>query len=229
MKRSYFLPLISGAIVLFLTAAAVVEPTGEDAYTGSPIDGGATAAGQCSGCHNSPGTTALPTLSVSATPAFGGSGTNLTYAASTTYTVTGKGSTSGCSATSSITINVNNPPTVTANATALNFCPGSSVTINATGVGGTGNYTYSWSPGNEKGNPIIETSSAGTYTVTISDANSCTSSATVSVNGGTPSYTYSWNTTPAQTTATATGLSAGTYTVTVTDTNGCSTVASSHC
>jgi hypothetical protein len=88
MKRNYFLPLISGAIVLFLSAASVVEPTGEDAYTGSPIDGGAGSAGQCSSCHRSPGSTAVPTLSVSASPAFGGSGTNLTYSAGTTYTVT---------------------------------------------------------------------------------------------------------------------------------------------
>jgi type IX secretion system substrate protein len=87
-KRNYFLPLISGAIVVFLSAVSVIEPTGEANWSGSPIDGGVGSGGQCSNCHNSPGTTAVPTLSVSATPAFGGSGTNLTYSAGTAYTIT---------------------------------------------------------------------------------------------------------------------------------------------
>jgi gliding motility-associated-like protein len=92
--------------------------------------------------------------------------------------------------------------------------------------------------------------SAGTYTVTVTDANGCTTTetvvinepalliatgavvtnvscnggadgeTTVSVTGGVSPYTYSWNTNPVQTTQNATGLAAGTYTVTVTDANG---------
>jgi hypothetical protein len=91
---------------------------------------------------------------------------------------------------------------------------------------------------------------AGTYTVTVTDANGCTDqktvtitqptlltssttqinvscyggingSATVTANGGTTPYSYSWNTSPIKTTTTVNGLTAGTYTVTVTDGNGC--------
>ncbi len=93
---------------------------------------------------------------------------------------------------------------------------------------------------------------AGTYTITVSDAANCVSSATTTVSepnvlaataaatnvscggctdgtataaasGGTTAYTYSWNSISAQTTATATGLGAGLYTCTITDANGCST------
>lgn len=89
----------------------------------------------------------------------------------------------------------------------------------------------------------------GTYTVSVTDANSCPvtaqweitqptqidvyvtpaepsseggddGSATASVTGGTPPYTYFWSQTGART-QTATGLKGGAYTVTVTDANGC--------
>ena len=89
---------------------------------------------------------------------------------------------------------------------------------------------------------------AGTYTVTVTDANGCTEtqsatvteptalastltsmntlcngssdgSATVSTLGGTAPYSYTWS--DGQTTAMAGSLAAGSYTVTVTDANGC--------
>jgi len=123
----------------------------------------------------------------------------------------------------------------------------------ATPAGGVGPYTYSWNT-----LPVQTASTAtglvaGAYTVTITDANSCTAIANVTVNqpaallsvtttkvdvacfggatgsataipaGGTSPYTYSWNTLPVQTTATASGLLPGIYTVTVTDANSCIT------
>ncbi|WP_123774144.1 T9SS type A sorting domain-containing protein [[Flexibacter] sp. ATCC 35103] len=130
---------------------------------------------------------------------------------------------------------------------ACNGGTNGSATVNVTG--GTGAYTYSWSPSG--GTAATATGlTAGTYTVTITDANSCQAaqsftltepdaltaittstsvscnggsngSATVNVTGGTGVYTYSWSPTGG-TAATATGLTAGMYTVTITDDNGCS-------
>ncbi|MNS00982.1 hypothetical protein D3C72_322560 [compost metagenome] len=127
-----------------------------------------------------------------------------------------------------------------------------SATVNVTG--GTGAYTYSWAP---SGGTAATASglAAGTYTVTVTDANSCTTtqsftiteptllvasagsqtnvscnggsngSATVNVTGGTGTYTYAWAPSGG-TAATASGLAAGTYTITVTDANGCTATQS---
>ena len=119
--------------------------------------------------------------------------------------------------------------------------------ITASGTGGTPSYLYAWSNGATS--QTASSLSAGTYTVTITDANGCTDSnstiltepsplnvvtsvtspldcngdtdgqITATGTGGTPSYLYAWSN--GATTATASGLSAGTYTVTVTDNNGC--------
>ncbi|NCC69804.1 MAG: hypothetical protein EOM14_16740, partial [Clostridia bacterium] len=110
------------------------------------------------------------------------------------------------------------------------------------GTGGTSPYTYLWS--DNQTTATATNLAAGTYTVTVTDANGCQAqgfveiteptqliaeitfssdvscfggsdgTATVNATGGTTGYTYLWNTTPAQTTATATGLAVGTYTVT---------------
>ncbi|MCP9747842.1 SprB repeat-containing protein, partial [Lacihabitans sp. CS3-21] len=108
--------------------------------------------------------------------------------------------------------------------------------------------TYSWAPSG--GTAATATGlSAGTYIVTVTDANGCTATrsftitqptvisispsqtnvscnggsngtATVLASGGTPSYSYSWAPSGG-TAATATGLAAGAYTCTITDANGC--------
>lgn len=115
--------------------------------------------------------------------------------------------------------------------------------------GGTGPYTYLWSPTSQT-TPTAGGLTAGAYSCTITDANGCAKtattfinqpaavtltathtdancnlsngSATVSATGGVGGYTFSWNTSPVQTTATATGLPANTYVVTVKDANSCS-------
>jgi hypothetical protein len=129
---------------------------------------------------------------------------------------------------------------------------GSTGAATVTPAGGTGTYTYLWNTGAQTN--TLSNVAAGTYTVAVTDANSCaytdtvviaepatgistsTSSttahtggtdgtATVTATGGTGTLSYHWNTTPIQTTATASNLAGGTYTVLVTDANGCSTTA----
>jgi hypothetical protein len=113
-------------------------------------------------------------------------------------------------------------------------------------------FTYSWAPqGQTVQNPTDLC--PGTHTVTMVDANSCQSTATVTItepavltssmaannvtcfgecngsataspSGGTAPYTYQWDAASGnQATPTATNLCAGTYTVLITDVNGCTT------
>ena len=173
-----------------------------------------------------------------------------------TWTVTVT-STGGCTATASVTIT---QPAVLAvvmtgaNASCNGTCNGTGI---ATPSGGTSPYNYSW---NDPGFQTAATATglcAGTFNVTVTDANSCTvsgirtvtqpsaivlststvsatcgnsdGSATVTASGGTSPYTYLWNDpAPAQTTPTATGLASGSYSVTVTDNVGCTASATAN-
>lgn len=117
--------------------------------------------------------------------------------------------------------------------------------------GGTPPYSYYWSDA-QITNPAIGLS-AGTYSVTVSDANGCRvptsvsilepgtpislvinntsvscfgladGSVTVSANGGNPGYTYLWSN--GGTTSELLGVASGNFMVTVTDQNGCQAVA----
>ncbi len=116
-------------------------------------------------------------------------------------------------------------------------------------VGGTGPYSYDW--GAAGATQQVTNLCAGTYTVTVTDANGCVSSsnvvisqpsplgvtasssnnscyqscdgtASVSVSGGTAPYNYQWDNPTFATTANVNGLCAGTWTCTITDANGCS-------
>jgi len=165
----------------------------------------------------------------------------------------------GCSRTQSF--NVEQPAMLTASLSPSLLVYGQNISchggsdgfINTTISGGTGPYTASWTGPNGFTSNSIDISglSAGTYTLTVTDASGCSTtastvmvdtaplvtsigpitgvacantangSATVIVSGGVPSYTYAWNTSPVQTGATATNLSPGTYLVNVTDLYGC--------
>ena len=163
------------------------------------------------------------------------------------YTVTITDS-KGCTGIVSTTITQPTAITATTSQTNVSCNGGGNGTATVVASGGAGGYTYSWAPTGGT-NATATGLAAGTYTVTITDANNCqttksftitqptamssttsqtniacnggsTGVATVNVSGGTAPYTYSWSPTGG-TAATATGLSAGTYTVTVTDNNGC--------
>ncbi|MFH2096725.1 MAG: T9SS type A sorting domain-containing protein, partial [Bacteroidota bacterium] len=152
----------------------------------------------------------------------------------------------GCIAVTSVTIT---QPTQISNiilvsdATCYGLCDGEAIAITS---GGVSPYSYSWNMGAV--NDTVYNLVAGTYIVTITDANGCTlidtaiidqaaqitasasgtgvscyddcdGTATVTPGGGIPPYTYLWSN--AETTQTVANLCAGTYYVTVYDITGC--------
>lgn len=126
-------------------------------------------------------------------------------------------------------------------------CPdGSDGSVTATPMAGTAPFSYLWNTGATTAS--VSNLPAGTYQVTVTDANNCTASGMATVDsppdlssllgvsepictddnngsitavviGGTPGYSFLWNT--GATTAFIDNLSAGTYIVTITDANGC--------
>lgn len=177
---------------------------------------------------------------------------NVSNVAAGTYTVVIT-DVNGCTATASAT--VSEPSTLFVNASASNIgCNGASDgSISSGAQGGTAPYTYLWSNGATTS--AIQGLSAGSYTVTVTDANGCTATASanvsepsalsastgssdvscnggndgslsVSASGGTAPYSYLWSN--GATSANVSGVSAGNYGVTVTDANGCSATASAN-
>ena len=130
------------------------------------------------------------------------------------------------------------------------LCNGSNNgSITVTPFGGVLPYTFSWTSSASTTNTATNLTS-GPYTVTLTDANGCSSSQTITLTdpvaqtishiatnpscntvadgvidvtngGGTPGYTYQWSGGSSATTQDLTTLLIGSYTLTVTDTNGC--------
>ncbi len=154
------------------------------------------------------------------------------------YTVTGTIG-ANCANTDTITIFVNPLPTITASSTDTIICQGDQITLS-----GAGGISYTWNNGVVDGSTFTPTATT-TYTVTGSDANTCTNTAqlTITVNplptinitgnsilctgdsttltasGG---NTYVWNTTATTTAINVNPTTTTTYNVTGTDGNGCS-------
>lgn len=183
----------------------------------------------------------------------GGTAATATGLAAGTYTVN---ITNTCGSNGSVTVTITQPTVVSATSTQTNVtCNGANNgTATVSPSGGTPGYTYSWAPSG--GTAATATGLApGTYTCTITDANGCnttrsvtitepavlavsaasqtnvlcfggsTGDATVTASGGTTAYGYSWLPSGG-TAATASSLTAGTYTCTVTDANGCTATQS---
>ena len=166
-----------------------------------------------------------------------------------TYNVKVKESEGGCTTEQQVVL-IQPTALVASNDKVDVKCFGESTgSVDASVSGGTAPYTYSWSNGST--NQDLSGLAAGTYTLTVTDANGCTTttqalvgqpvaalvasndkvdvkcfgestgSVDASVSGGTAPYTYSWSN--GSTNQDLSGLAAGTYTLTVTDANGCKT------
>jgi hypothetical protein len=194
---------------------------------------------------------------------FGGTAaTSFTVNSATQITATvGNGTTGtitvatlGGTTTSSNILSVNvppNQPSIVGGTT--NVCyGGSNGSVDLMTVGGTSPYTYLWNNGATTED--LTGLTAGTYTVTVTDANNCTTTASVTITqpasgltanitqtnvlihgdttgvidltvaGGTAPYSYNWSN--GATTEDLANLAAGTYNVTVTDINGCQLMVS---
>lgn len=199
------------------------------------------------GTASASATSGLPPYSYNWSNGNSGSSVYLLHQGTFTVTVTDSAL---CSSFSSFVIN--EPIAISANMSSINAtCGNANGSASVVATGGTGTLTYLWS--NSETNNTIQNLQAGTYLVTIRDANNCSTSAEATVgndapfnanvsvtdalcnsdqtgiayanvSGGTAPYYYHWST--GGLTETETGLGAGTIYVTITDSNNCSIIQS---
>ncbi|MCW3102409.1 MAG: hypothetical protein JWO09_849 [Bacteroidetes bacterium] len=166
-----------------------------------------------------------------------------------TYTVTATDANS-CSATTTVTITEPTALTLSLDTKTNPACNGTSTgSIYTLAAGGTGAYTFAWSP-NVSTADSATAIAAGSYTITVTDANSCTASLTeaiadpplltvnagtdvsicrglttnlnASAGGGTAPYNYAWSNGPLTASQTVQPLTTTTYTISISDAMNCS-------
>lgn len=160
---------------------------------------------------------------------------------------------SNCSA--SLNVTVPGPPALTNTISIqqqVSCFGGNNAVLQATAAGGTGNLAYLWNDPAAQNTATASNLSAGAYTVTVTDANGCTTTASASLtqptdltlnaipsaatcfnvpngsigaigSGGTTPYTYQWSN--SITTPLNINVLSGNYTVTISDANGCTETA----
>jgi len=227
----------TATVVVISNPTVTVSPLSPDICVGDNVSLTATGAGgyvwtPATGLDVSNGTT------VTASPT-----------ATTTYTVTGTVA-NACTASGSVIVNVNYPPTVIVDPPNASVCNGASETLTASGAN-----SYAWSPATGLDNSTGATVHASptqntTYTVSGTSAAGCTAESTVEVVVNTPVQVIASandSTVCPGTAVTLTGtgvdqyvwqpgngnsdtfnptpIATTTYTVTGTDLNGCTTQA----
>ena len=177
----------------------------------------------------------------------GGTSATINNLIPNTYTVTVTDG-DGCTKSGSVSITKPTALGLSTSNTAVSCKNGNTGSVTANPSGGTSPYSYAWSNGATT--QTVNNLTAGTYNVTITDANRCTKtgsatvteptelmltsssvpvkckgesngSASVVASGGTAPYTYSWSGIEVPSIPTLSNVSVGNYTVTVTDGNGC--------
>ncbi len=240
---AYILTIMDAKGCTSTASATVIEPP---ALVVSPVSQTNIA---CNG--NSTGAAAV-TASGGVTPytylwSNGATTTDISAVAAGSYVITVTDA-NGCSNTADFLLTEPTVLSATAGVGANVSCNGGADgSLTARGSGGTAPYTYRWD--NSATTASIADLTAGTYRVTVTDANDCvatttatiteptllivsaaeqtniacngnsTGAAAVTAAGGTAPYTYLWSN--MATTSGITGIQAGDYTVTVTDANGC--------
>lgn len=175
----------------------------------------------------------------------GQTSTSATGLTAGTYTVSVNDG-NGCSSTTTATIT--QPTNISFSLISTPSTCATPGTANVSIAAGTSPYTYSWSNGTTQQN--ASSLSGGTYTLTVTDANFCSASQSVTVDqvggvdillsqpdticpgvtisisatstSGTAPYIYSWSNGAIGTSISVTPVSNSTYSATVTDANGCS-------
>ena len=198
-------------------------------------------------CFGGTGSVSLSAAGANAPYTYGGSPTQNLQPGTYTYTAT---SVDGCVSVP-VSITITQPQAAIAlSSTQVNvLCSGNNTgSVNLTVTGGTAPYTYAWSNNTTQEDPTGL--AAGSYTVTVTDANGCTSTTTVmitqpstltssytqvnvgcfgsntgsidlTVTGGVSPYIFAWSNQAI--TEDLNNIPSGVYTVTATDANGCTT------
>ncbi|MBI5541651.1 MAG: T9SS type A sorting domain-containing protein [Bacteroidia bacterium] len=160
----------------------------------------------------------------------------------------------GCTDTASFTILNSSGFNVVLDTAINSNCANNSLgSITVHAIGGSGGYTYLWSPGGEN-IPSISDLTFGYYTVFVTESGGCTDSlqvyleynaniyasvintpancldngtaSIINLTGVNPPFTFLWSDNLHQTTATAIALLPGTYYATITDAVGCMIIVS---
>ena len=172
---------------------------------------------------------------------------NICPTQTTTYIVTVT-AVNGCTDSDEVIINVNPLPIVFAGSSAT-MCLGDSTSIGNTAIGGTLPYSFLWSNGSTNLIQSVSPTSSTTFTITVTDANSCIDrdEVIITVNpppnvyagsdtsickgnstpigntatGGTSPYSYLWSNGSTDATQSVSPTITTNYTFTVTDANSC--------